>query len=199
MWLATLVVASQRPFVLRNDLIGSKAVAKIDAIGKELKQKCGISAYVIATNEHFPAGYNLVEDLRRRYQTKLHEPYAVLYFAPFATIKEGVSARGRFGLIPSSQDVRRMYRYDSVRDATIDVVAVKDSNRLKDKVTVGVVQGYSVLADEIAKHHGVTMRETIPNTTAPVLWVLRILIYSGTVIVLWFFVIKPWIRKRQGG
>ena len=186
---------SAQSFFLRNDLLNPKASQVVNDIGEELLQKTGVFAYVIATNEHFPEGFDLVRYTQERYGKKLTKPYVVLIFAPFATIKEGISARGRFGLVPSSPQIKAMYDHDEVRDAAVGIVSFKDSNRLEDKVAIGVVQGYSVLADNIAAHKGVKLSKAIPDDTGPFLWFLRILIYSGSLVVLWYFVIKPTIRK----
>ena len=192
--LLSVAVAAQS-FFLRNDLVNLKASRVINDIGEELLQKTNLFAYVIATNEHFPQGFDLVRYTHETYGSKLKKPYVVLLFAPFATIRDDIEARGRFGLVASSPAVRKMYDYDEVRDAAVGIVATKDSNKLEDKVAIGVVQGYSVLADNIAAYKGVKLSKTIPNETGSFLWVLRVLIYSGSLVVLWFFVIMPILRK----
>ena len=181
--------------ILRNDLINPKAAKFVRTIGREVQAKTGVHLYLIATNEHFPQGFNFFK-LTSRYP-HLQTPYVILVFAPFATIKNGMHDRGRFGLLPSSKNVKHMYDYDKVRDAAVGVVSQKDGNRLEAKVTVGVVQGYSVLADEVAKAKGVALTTTIPDSVGSFLAVLRWIIYAGSLIVLWFFVMKPYLVKRK--
>jgi len=184
--------------LLKNDLLKLEVVELIDSIGKELSAKTNVNSYVIATNEHFPQGFNLVE-YSKQYESNIAEPYVIYVFAPFATITKNTKARGRVGIIPSSNEVRALYDYDDVRDAGIDIVAIKDSNTDEDKFNIGVLQAYSVLADNIAKSKGVTLTKTIPDEMGTMVIILRILIYSGTAILLWIFVLRPfWLRKKNG-
>lgn len=198
--LPLLLNATQLPArLLKNDLLKIEAVQLIDEMGQELEDKTGMHAYAIATNEHFPERFNLVE-YSKQYEAKLSKPYVLFIFAPYATITKKSEVRGRVGIIPSSDVVKKMYDYDDVRDAAIDIVALKDSNTDEDKFNVGVLQAYSVLADNIADAKGVKLKTTIPDEVGPMLTVLRILVYIGTLAVLWIFMFRPLymkIRKKK--
>jgi cytochrome bd-type quinol oxidase subunit 1 len=184
--------------LLRNDLLKIEAVELIDKMGEELQAKTGINAYVIATNEHFPERYNLVEH-SKQYEAKLSKPYVLFIFAPYATITKKSEARGRVGIIPSSAAVRKMYDYDDVRDAAVNIVAIKDSNTDEDKFNIAVLQGYSVLADNLADAKGVKLENTIPDEMGTMVFILRVLVYSGTAVLLWLFVFRPiWMRRKNG-
>jgi hypothetical protein len=184
--------------LLKNDLLKFEAVKLIDDMGKELQDKTGVNAYVIATNEHFPQSYNLVEH-SKQYEANISKPYVLFIFAPYATITKKSEAKGRVGIIPSSDAVRAMYDYDDVRDAGINIVAIKDSNTDEDKFNIGILQAYSELADNIAKSKGVTLEKTIPNEMGTMVNILRVLVYSGTLILLWLFVFRPlWMRMKNG-
>lgn len=184
--------------ILKNDLLKIEVVELIEKIAKELVEKTGVSAYVIATNEHFPEGFNLVE-YSKQYEAKLSKPYVLYIFAPYAIITEKSGARGRVGIIPSSSSVRKLYNHEEVRDAGIDIIAIKDSNSVEDKFNIGVLQAYSVLADNIAESKGVVLTQTIPNEMGTMVLILRIFIYAGTAVLFWIFVLRPfWIRRRNG-
>ncbi len=184
--------------ILKNDLLKLEAIQLIDAMGKELQSKTGIYAYVIATNEHFPVGFNLVE-YSMQYEANVSKPYVLFIFAPFAKITEKTEARGRIGIIPSSDVVKRLYDYNNVRDAGINIVAMKDSNTLEDKFNIGILQAYSELADNIADSKGVKLEKTIPNETGNMVNILRVFVYAGTLILLWIFVFRPlWMRIKNG-
>lgn len=184
--------------ILRNDLLKLEAVQLIEEIGDELKEKTGVNAYVIATNEHFPERFNLVS-YSKQYEQNVSRPYIFYVFAPYAAITKRSEARGRVGIIPSSKELRSLYDYDDVRDAGINIVAVKDSNTDEDKFNIGVLQAYSVLADNIATAKGVKLTKTIPDEMGTMVLILRILIYSGTAVLLWIFVLRPfWMRRKNG-
>jgi len=184
--------------LLRNDLLKIEAVELIDKMGEELQAKTGINAYAIATNEHFPERFNLVE-YSKQYEAKLSKPYVLFIFAPYAMITKKSEARGRVGIIPSSDNVRAMYDYDDVRDAGINIVAIKDSNTDEDKFNIGVLQAYSVLSDNIAAAKGLKLENTIPDEMGTMVLILRILVYSGTAVLLWIFIFRPiWMRRKNG-
>ena len=196
LWMLPLLLNATQ--LLRNDLLKLEAVQLINGMGEELQEKTGVNAYVIATNEHFPERYNLVED-SKQYEAKLTKPYVLFIFAPYATITKKSEARGRVGIIPSSASVKELYNYEDVRDAGINIVAIKDSNTDEDKFNIGVLQAYSVLADNIASSKGVKLEKTIPDEMGTMVTILRILVYTGTAILLWIFVFRSlWIRMRYG-
>ena len=183
--------------LLKNDLLKLEVVQLIEDMGQELQEKTGLHAYVIATNEHFPERFNLVK-YSKQYEANLSKPYVLYIFAPYATITKKSEARGRVGIIPSSDAVRAMYNYDDVRDAGINIVAIKDSNTDEDKFNIGVLQAYSVLADNIATSKGVKLTKTIPDELGTMVMILRVLVYSGTAILLWIFVLRPfWMRRKN--
>ncbi|SFV59774.1 membrane protein [hydrothermal vent metagenome] len=183
--------------LLRNDLLKIEAVELINDMGKELEEKTGVHIYVIATNEHFSEGFNLVAH-SRKYEENLTKPYVIYIFAPYATITKKSEVRGRVGIIPSSKQVRTLYDYEEVRDAGINIVAIKDSNTPEDKFNIGVLQAYSVLADNIASSKDVTLTKTIKDEMGTMIMILRILVYSGTAILLWIFMLRPlWLRRKN--
>ena len=183
--------------LLKNDLLKLEAVQLINDMGEELHSKTGVHAYAIATNEHFPERLNLVE-YSKQYEANLSRPYVLYIFAPYATITKKSEVRGRVGIIPSSDAIRAMYDYDEVRDAGINIVAIKDSNTDEDKFNIGVLQAYSVLADNIAESKGVKLTTTIEDEMGTMVMILRILVYSGTSILLWIFVLRPfWMRRKN--
>jgi len=196
LWMFPLLLNATQ--LLKNDLLKIEAVELIDKMGEELYAKTAVNGYVIATNEHFSEGFNLVE-YSKKYKAKLNKPYVLFIFAPYATITKKSDMRGRVGIIPSSDGVRALYDYDDVRDAGINIVAIKDSNTDEDKYNIAVLQSYSELADNIAKSKGITLENTIDDEMGTMISILRVLIYSGTLILLWLFILRPfWIRRKGG-
>jgi hypothetical protein len=182
---------------LRNDLLNKAAVDFTEKISSELTQKTGVHAYVIATNEHFPVGYNLVEYVKR-YEANVSKPYVIFIFAPYARIVEGAKQTGRVALIPSSPDVAKMYDKGDVFEDAVGIVAKPDKdNKMEDKYAIGVVQGYSTLADEIAAAKGVTLQHTIKEGRQAI-WIIQGLVLLGALAVLWIFFIRPKLRRNDG-
>jgi len=184
--------------ILKNDILKVEVTKRIQKMGTELFEKTGVNAYVLATNEHFPVGFNLVE-YTKKYENKLSKPYVIFVFAPFAKITEKTETRGRVGIIPSSKELAKRYDYDKVRDACLDVITVKDQNLIEDKHNIGVLQAYSELADNIASSKNIELTTTIPNDTGTIIFILKIFIYSGSLLVLWIFMLQPlYLRIKNG-
>jgi len=197
LWMFPLLL-NATTHTLRNDLLKLEAVQLIENMGEELHEKTGINTYAIATNEHFPERFNLVE-YSKRYEANISKPYVLFIFAPYATITKKSDVRGRIGIIPSSDAVRAMYNYDDVRDAAINIVALKDSNTDEDKYNVGLLQAYSELADEIANVKHITLKTTIKDEMGTIVLILRILIYTGSLLVLWMFFLRPLYMRMKNG
>ena len=176
-------------YIIKNDLLVPNASKIIEDIGSELSSKTGINVYIVATNETFPKNLNLVE-YSRRYESNTSKPYIIFFFIP---------KNKRVGLIPSSKEIRELYDAASVKDATTDVVASRDKNSKRDKYNIGIVQGYSELADQIADAKGVELNNTIPNETRDIIGVLKYLVVLGTILVLWVIFIRPiYMRIKYG-
>lgn len=184
--------------ILKNDILKLEVTNIIDQIGAELFEKTGISEYVIATNERFPVGFNLVA-YSKKYAEKMRKPYVLFIFAPQAKITHISEEKGRVGIIPSEEMLKKLYDYDDVRDAAIDVVAVRDKNTQEDKDNIGVLQAFSELAEGIAESKNVELESAIPNDTRHFIFLLKILVYFGSSLVLWMFIFRPiWIRIKNG-
>ena len=184
--------------ILKDDILKLEASKLINEMGDELFSKTGINGYVIATNEHFPVGFNLVE-YSKKYEKSMSKPYVLFIFAPQARITEKTETKGRVGLIPSSDSLRSLYDYNDVRDAAVDVVSSKDKNSDEDKHNIGVIQAFSELAEGIAKSKGIELTKTIPNETRYMVWGLSVFVYIGSLLVLWMFILRPLYMRIKNG
>ena len=184
--------------ILKDDLLKPEASKLIEQMGNELFSKTGINEYVVATNENFPERFNLVA-YSKKYEGNVSKPYVMLIFAPNAVITQASGQKGRVALIPSSDALRKLYNKSDVIDATIDVVASEDKNTKEDKFNIGIVQGFSELADQIAASKNVKMTTTLPNETRTIIGYIKILVYIGAILVLWIFILRPiWVRIKNG-
>ncbi len=123
----------------------------------------------------------------------------MLIFAPNAIITAKSETKGRVALIPSSKELAKLYDKSDVMDATIDVVAVQDKNTKEDKFNIGIVQGFSELADQIASSKNVEMTTTLPNETRVIITVLRIIVMIGALLVFWMFLFRPIFMRIKNG
>lgn len=184
--------------ILKDDILNPQASKLVEKMADELQQKTGINGYVIATKEHFPEGTNLVA-YSKKYESNVSKPYVMLIFAPYALITKKSEQRGRVALVPSSEKVADMYDKGDVMDATIDVVAAKDQNTEETKFNVGIVQGFSELADQVAASKDVEMTTTLPNETRDIIRVLQVVVMIGAILVFWIFLIRPIVMRIKHG
>ncbi len=184
--------------ILKDDILKPEASKLIEQMADELVSKTGINGYVVATNENFPERFNLVAH-SKKYEVNISKPYVMLIFAPNAVITAKSETKGRVALIPSSKDLTELYDKSDVIDATIDVVAAKDKNTNEDKYNIGVVQGFSELADQIASSKNVEMTSTIPNDTRYIIKGLQVIVIIGALLVFWMFMFRPlYLRIKNG-
>jgi len=175
--------------ILKDDFITYKASVLIDDISNESKDKLGINIYTISSNEMLKPRSNLFEYLKS-YENNISKPYVVVLFIPRSK---------RVGVIASSPELAKMYNSNEVKSAMIGVVASMDKNSLEDKYNIALVQGVSELADQIAKFKNIKMEKTIPNDTKEIISIFQYIVYAGTLVVLWIFLVQPFIRRRKSG
>ncbi len=184
--------------ILKDDILNPEASKLVEEMADELLQKTGINGYVVATNEHFPERFNLVE-YSKKYEANVSKPYVMLIFAPYALITQKSQQMGRVAILPSGKDIAALYDKGDVMDATIDVIAAKDKNTKEDKYNIGVVQGFSELADQIAESKNVELTKTLPNETRTIIGVLQVIVIIGAILVFWMFMFRPIFMRIKHG
>jgi len=175
--------------ILKNDFISPQAAQLINDMTSEVKEKIGINIYVISSNEKLEDKANLFE-YTKRYESNVSKPYVLLVFVPRSK---------RVGLIPSPKTLADSYDASDVKSALIGVVAAADKNKLEDKYNIGIVQGVSELADQLAQSKGIKLTKTIPNETQNFVSIFRYIVYFGTVLVMWIFMFRPLLRRFKNG
>ncbi len=176
-------------FLINDYIISPKAGEQIEKIGKELAEKTGINAYVIAITDKIKRTTNLYEYIKR-YESKLDKPYVVLFFAPNSH---------RIGLLASDDEIKKMYDPKEVKYYAIEIISAEDSNSVQSKYDVGVVQSYSELADEIARANGKEMITTIKDQTRWIIKLIKWVVLLGSLIVLWVYFGHPLYRRLING
>jgi len=184
--------------ILKDDILKPEAAKLIETMADELSSKTGINAYVAATNESFPERFNLVV-YSKKYEANVSKPYVILIFAPNAVITAESGEKGRVALIPSRKELVKLYDKSDVMDATIDVVAARDKNTKEDKFNIGIVQGFSELADQIAASKNIEMTTTIPNETRYIIKGLQVIVIIGALLVFWMFFFRPIYMRIKNG
>ena len=184
-----LTFSLQAHYLLNDHLISPKAGDVIEKIGSELQAKTGIHAYVIASNDRIGKRDNLYEYVKK-YQEKLREPWVAILFLP--NVK-------RLGILVSDPSMKSWYRDGEVKKYAIDILGSRDSNSLQSKYDVAIVQAYSELADELAAHKGVKLKNTIKSEGGWIITLIRWMVYLGSVLVFWVYFGRPIYRRIRYG
>ena len=79
------------------------------------------------------------------------------------------------------------------------MVASKDKNSDEDRYNIGIVQGFSELADQIGEAKGVELTKTLPNETRFIVKILKIVVFAGALLVLWIFFVRPAVTRIKNG
>lgn len=176
-------------FIVNDYIVSPRATVVLEKISKELTEKTGISAYVIATKDKLPRGTNLY-NYSKKFEGNLSKPYVIFIFAPNSK---------RLGLIPSSKKIKDYYDEGEVKNFAIDIVKSRDSNSLQSKYDVAVVQAYSELADQLAKKKGIVLTNTLHDPYSWIIDVVTWLVLLGSVLVFWIYFIRPTYMRIKNG
>ena len=186
--LATLLtIFSHAHFLVNDYIITPRAAALMETMSKELTDKTDMHAYVIATKEKLDRGVNLYE-YSKQYDTNMTKPYVLMIFVPNST---------RIGLIPSSDEIKRMYDANDVKEYAVNILKSADSNSIQSKYDLAIVQSYSELADELAQSKGVKLNSTIKDESKVLIKILSYIVWAGLILLIWIYVIRPRLHKES--
>jgi hypothetical protein len=120
----------------------------------------------------------------------MSKPYIVLVFAPNSK---------RIGLVPSAEELKKLYNADRVKDYAISIVSSTDSNSQRSKYDLAMVQAYSELADEIAAGKGVKLDTTIKDESKWLIKAVTWIVYIGALLVFWAYFGRPIVTRMKHG
>ncbi len=176
-------------FLINDHLISPKASEIIQKIGLELKDKSGINAYLIASNDVIDKRANLYEYVKK-YEKQFSKPWVAFIFLP---------NNKRLGILVSDKSLRSYYNDSEVKRYAIGILGSADSNSIQSKYDVAMVQAYSELADELASKKGIKLKSTIKNKGTWLIKIITWLVYLGAVLVFWVYFGRPiYMRIRYG-
>ena len=181
-----LFTLANAKYLYNDHLVSPKAADFIEKIGNELKRKVSINGYLFTTNKKVERGVSVFNFIKKYKEIK--EPFVAIVFIPNSK---------RIHLISRPKVLKSKLDEGKILDYAIKVIASKDSNSLQSKYDVGLVQAYSEMADEIANIKGFKLDSTIKSGGGWVLKIVNSLIIVGSIIVIWFYFVKPILRRKE--
>lgn len=171
-------------FIINNhNLIGDKAVNKINEIGKELKEKTGVSVYAIGDTT---IGNLSIEDYMNNHTKEFDTPYALLLI---------ISEDKVVDILYYPDDMSSRFEKDKILSpfpitgGTV-LPLLGDKKKDNDKYTAAMLNGYADLTDQIASSYNIKLENSIGNVNKSTLNFLRLLIYSFIVVVIAIYITK---------
>lgn len=154
--------------VVNENVVGEKAVQKIEMLGSELKEKTGISVYLVAINSL--GEKNMIEYENEIIKT-LQEPFALLT----------LSKDDKQVDIMSSSKIEAFFDKEGILSPypwTGTIIPLLTSKKGTDNHTAALLNGYADIVEQIAEHHNITLDNAIGSANKETLNIVRIIAYA---------------------
>jgi hypothetical protein len=166
---------------------------EVNAIGRELYQKSGISLYVAVLKE-LPEGMSIV-DYEKEQIKELPKPAILLVISEFDK-QIDIMARPQelYGLFDKKQILSPMPNSGTI----LPILTMKAKRTpLSQKFGAAIQNGYTDLAEQIATSKKIAL-ETIPgNANKEVFMVLRVLFYGMILYALYLYLKRKYILRKK--
>lgn len=174
--------------ILKNDaILPQKTINKIEEIGKELRQKTGVSLYVAVVKK---MDQKKIVDFEKSLAKDLKSPFILL----------ALSVDDQKVDIYSSDDVKKRFNKEQIlspypwEGSIIPILTAHFKNQ-KAAIEAAILNGYSEIAEQVAKSYGIKLKSAIGNTNRNIYYWLRILFYSIIALIFANFIYRRYIKR----
>lgn len=174
--------------ILKNDaILPQKTINKIEEIGKELRQKTGVSLYVAVVKK---MDQKKIVDFEKSLVKDLKPPFILL----------ALSVEDQKVDIYSSDDVKKRFDKEQIlspypwEGSIIPILTAHFKNQ-KAAIEAAILNGYSEIAEQVAKSYGIKLKSAIGNTNRNIYYWLRILFYSIIALIFANFIYRRYIKR----
>jgi len=195
MLLVISLYAKNIDFVLNTGgLLDKRAYVKINEIGNEVKQKLGINVYLdvkgnngINLDLNIKNRINLMKEKEKQLVQNLQKPYVVLTIA----------VDQQYSNILVSDKIKNQIDRDDILDGyVIPLLAAKDKNTLKSKVSAAVFNGYAQIGDSLAEQHNIKLKSSIGSQGKIASTIWKVFMYTLVLFGIIVYVIVI-LRERK--
>jgi hypothetical protein len=159
-----------------SGLLDIRTANQINVIGAEVKQKTGVNVYLDLKGNNgidmelpFDEKVKLMNQIKVQLVKDLPKPYAVL----------AIAMDQQYVGVLMSDDVKKAVDGADVRDSyVVPLLAAKDKNTMKSKMSAAAFNGYAQIADSIAEYYGIILESSVGSEgkTASTIW--RVFMYT---------------------
>lgn len=160
--------------VLKNDLINKEAENKIKQIGDELFEKTGINLHIYAVNSIEKIS---ILDKEKEISSQLKSPFIVLFLTKNKH-KIDIFSSKEISKLFDKEQVLSPYPYNGT------ILPILTSKNNKDVYSAALLNGYSDIAEQVAKNKNITLENAIGNSNKNTLNILRYFIYGSIIFVI---------------
>lgn len=173
--------------VLQNEnIIGVRAVNKIEAIAFELQQKTGIHSYIVALNSLAQKPLVVYEE---EFKAKMKEPYVLLALSKNDHQVDIIASKELYKRFDKEQ-ILSPYPWSGT---IIPLLTVKKGD---DRYSAAMLNGYADIAEQIADSYNIELKNSIGSANKNVLGIIRVIFYLSIILV--FLVWLYWRIKKIG-
>jgi len=199
-----IAYASQNTFILNHSgLVDQRAYIKINEIGLEVKNKLNTQIYLDIKGDN---GIDLKLDrksrisLMKKIEKKLIEQVKKDSNFPFIILTFALDQQ-HANILYSNDELKTIVDRDEILDGyVIPLLAAKDKNILKSKVSAASLNGYAQIADSLAKHNNIELVSSIGSSGKVASTIWKMVMYTVVLFgIIAYFIIILRERKIKNG
>lgn len=174
-------------FIKNENIIDKRAVEKIEIIGKELKDKTGITTHIVA-----------IKSLNNTPLVVYEENLTKNFKPPYILLS--ISQQDHQVDIKASKDTLDKFDRDGILspypwDGTIlPILASKKGN---DKYSAAILNGYADIADQVASSYNIELKSSIGSSNKVVIGIIKVIFYALVVATIGLMIYFK--RKKRRG
>ena len=174
-----------------SGLLDIRTIQKVQEIGNEVKAKLGVNIYVDVKGNNgvdlslpMKKKIALIKQKEKELTKNLQKPFVLLALSLDQMYVNILFSDDKLSKIIDKDDI--------LNDYVIPLIASKDKNNIKSKISAAILNGYSEIADRIAKYKGVKLKNNIGGSghTAAIIWKIFIYIVVATGLVMFAMILR---------
>jgi hypothetical protein len=198
--LISSIYAMQKVYIINHSgLIDNRAHEKINSIGDEVQKKLDTEIYLDVKGNN---GINLSKSIKQRIllmndiEKNMIKNIRDITKKQFVILSIALDQKYA-NILFSNEQLKNIINRDDVLDEyVIPLLAAKDKNTLKSKVSAAVLNGYAQIGDILAYNKNIELKSSIGNAGKVTSSIWKVFIYTLVVIGLIAYVVVI-MRERK--
>lgn len=192
--ISVLNVNAENYILSHSGLLDLRAIDKINIMGNEVQEKLNIQIFLDVKGNN---GIDLTLSMQNKFklmkkiENKLIEKMKALTNKEFMILSIALDQK-HTNILYSNEQLKKIVDKNDVLDSyVIPLLAAKDKNILKSKVSAASLNGFAQIADSLAHKNNIQLESSIGSQgkTASTIW--RVFMYTMVIIgiLAYFFII----------